>query len=294
MRHSLAAPANAAGRIVVRLATRLPVIALLACTLLCLAPGFESDERSLDLRLTASSVAAFRDTRQGMRNPLAAWAAYLAGLARGDLGESSTYGAPVAGLVRERWPVTFSSLAGGLLGGWLLAGGAASVLFLLRRRAATLAVGAAATVLICVPSAMVGLAAMLLDVPVAAAVAVVIFPRVYQYAGRVLTRAGGAPHVLCAAGAGVTRWRLFCFACLPPALPELVAVAAASVGIALASVVPLEVICDSPGLGQLAWQATLGRDIPLLLTVTLAMAAVANVCAAAADTAIQALARRQA
>jgi peptide/nickel transport system permease protein len=291
MRHSLPAPVWAIGRTAVRLATRLPLIALCACTLLCLAPGLDSDERSLDLRLSAPSVAALRASHRGVRNPLAECAAYLAALAHGDLGESTTYGAPVLGLVRERWLTTFRSLFGGLLGGWILAGGSATLLFLLRWRAASFGAAALATVLICVPSALVGLVAMVLDVPVAAALAAVVFPRVYQYVGRVLARAAQAPHVVCAAGAGVTRWRLFCFACLPPALPELIAVAAASAGIALASLVPLEVICDSPGLGQLAWQATLGRDLPLLLSVTLAMAAAANLCGAAADTAIQALAR---
>jgi ABC-type dipeptide/oligopeptide/nickel transport system permease component len=148
-------------------------------------------------------------------------------------------------------------------------------------------------VLICVPAALLGLIAMLLDAPVAVAMAAVIFPRVYQYAGRVLARAQTAPHMVCAAAAGVSRWRLFWFACLPPALPELIAVAAASVGMALASVVPLEVICDSAGLGQLAWKAALGRDVPLLLFVTLAMAAAANLCNAAADTTIGAMARRR-
>ena len=294
MRHSLAGPAWAICRTTIRLATRLPLIALLACTLLCLAPGLSSDERSLDLRLSASSVAALRTTNPSMRNPVAVWAAYLAALAHGDLGRSTTYGSPVLELVRERWLVTLRSLLGGLLGGWMLAGGSAALLFLLRRRVATFAVAALATALICVPSALIGLSAMVLEVPVAAAMAAVVFPRVYQYAGRVLARAAQAPHVVCAAGAGMTRWRLFCYGCLPPTLPELIAVAAASAGIALASVVPLEVICDSPGLGQLAWQATLGRDVPLLLSVTLAMAAAANLCAAAADTAIQALARRQA
>ena len=35
------------------------------------------------------------------------------------------------------------------------------------------------------------------------------------------------------------------------------------------SALAVEVICDSPGLGQLAWQAALGRDLPVLVNVTL-------------------------
>ena len=37
--------------------------------------------------------------------------------------------------------------------------------------------------------------------------------------------------------------------------------------------VPVEVIFDLPGLGQLAWSAALNRDLPVLLAVTLMVAA---------------------
>jgi peptide/nickel transport system permease protein len=284
----------AAWRAALRLATRLPLIALLACVLLRLAPGFYADERGLDLRRSTQSVAALGEVQRRLGNPLTMCASYLAAAARGDLGESSTFGAPVLSLVGERWPVTLRSLVGGLGGGWLLAAVTSVLVAMTRSRAASSAAGAIATALISVPAALLGLAAMLLDWPVAGALALVIFPRVHQYSGRVLAGAARAPHVVCAEAAGISRWRLFRFSCLAPALPELIAVAAASVGMALGSVVPIEVICDSPGLGQLAWKAALGRDVPLLLFVTLAMAAAANLCNAAADTAIEALARRRA
>jgi peptide/nickel transport system permease protein len=284
---------RASWRIALRLVTRLPLIALLACTLLCLAPGFDADERRLDLRLSSQSIAALAKAQQGTRNPLAMSAGYLAAVVHGDLGESTTFGAPVQELVSDRWPATLRSLVGGLCGGWLLAAGTATLVALLRSQAMSSAAGTMATALISVPSALLGLIAMLLNGPVAGAMAVVIFARVYQYAGRILERTAGAPHVVCAVGAGLSRWRLFRFASVAPALPELIAVGAASVGMALASVVPLEVVCDSPGLGQLAWKAALGRDAPLLLFVTLAMAAAANLSNTAADTAIEALARRR-
>ena len=38
--------------------------------------------------------------------------------------------------------------------------------------------------------------------------------------------------------------------------------------------IPAEALCDSPGIGQLAWTAALGRDLPLLVTLTLLVAAV--------------------
>ena len=43
---------------------------------------------------------------------------------------------------------------------------------------------------------------------------------------------------------------------------------------AVGASIPIEVVCDSPGLGQLAWQAALGRDLPLLVNITLLIAVV--------------------
>jgi ABC-type dipeptide/oligopeptide/nickel transport system permease component len=47
--------------------------------------------------------------------------------------------------------------------------------------------------------------------------------------------------------------------------------------LALSMAVPAEVIFDVPGLGQLAWTAATNRDAPVLLTVTLCMAAAVGV-----------------
>jgi ABC-type dipeptide/oligopeptide/nickel transport system permease component len=33
--------------------------------------------------------------------------------------------------------------------------------------------------------------------------------------------------------------------------------------------IPLEALSDSPGIGQLAWQAVLNRDLPLITSITL-------------------------
>jgi peptide/nickel transport system permease protein len=61
---------------------------------------------------------------------------------------------------------------------------------------------------------------------------------------------------------------------VPVALPQLGALAAISVSLALGAAIPLEALCDQPGIGQLAWQAALGRDLPLLVGLTLVMALV--------------------
>jgi len=38
------------------------------------------------------------------------------------------------------------------------------------------------------------------------------------------------------------------------------------------AVILIEAICDAAGLGRLAWQAALARDLPLLLNLTMLIA----------------------
>jgi ABC-type dipeptide/oligopeptide/nickel transport system permease component len=55
-----------------------------------------------------------------------------------------------------------------------------------------------------------------------------------------------------------------------------------SLGAGFGAAVPAEVVCDWPGLGHLAWQAALARDLDLLVWITLALTAVLSVANAAA------------
>ena len=47
-----------------------------------------------------------------------------------------------------------------------------------------------------------------------------------------------------------------------------------SLSMAFTAAIPVEAVCDSPGIGQLAWQAALARDLPLLTNLTLIVTAV--------------------
>ena len=64
----------------------------------------------------------------------------------------------------------------------------------------------------------------------------------------------------------------------PMAAPQMLALVGVSVSIALGVLLPIEVICDVPGIGQLAWQAAQSRDLPLLVNLTLVVTFV-TVCA---------------
>ena len=52
----------------------------------------------------------------------------------------------------------------------------------------------------------------------------------------------------------------------------MIALAGISVSLGLSATIPAEVILDVPGIGQLAWQAAISRDLPLLVNLTFIVA----------------------
>jgi peptide/nickel transport system permease protein len=56
---------------------------------------------------------------------------------------------------------------------------------------------------------------------------------------------------------------------LPLVSPALFALLGVSLSVAFGAAIPIEALCDSPGVGQLAWQAALNRDLPLIMNLTL-------------------------
>jgi ABC-type dipeptide/oligopeptide/nickel transport system permease component len=52
---------------------------------------------------------------------------------------------------------------------------------------------------------------------------------------------------------------------------------------AVGASVPLEVLLDRPGLGQLAWQSATGRDLPVLVVLTWMVASATLVANLAGD-----------
>src|SRR5580692_11251986 len=90
---------------------------LLGATLVRLSPGFDVDERELDSRLSAESQQAIRAERARDNNIAAFYVRYLAGLVHGDLGFSRSLNRPVLELLKERLPLTLTSLGYGVLGG---------------------------------------------------------------------------------------------------------------------------------------------------------------------------------
>jgi peptide/nickel transport system permease protein len=248
--------------------------ALASATLVRFAPGFGIEERELDPRWSASSLEALR-RQQALHQELPSfYFHYLSALAHGDLGESDSLKRPVRELLRQRLPVTGNSVLRGLGLAWL----AASFLALLGLISRGWLFEASATafngLLLSLPAAVVAMLAVQLRAPVFFAIAAVVFPRLYSYIRNLLLRAYDQPHVLAARARGVGSRAILYRHVLPLAAPPLLALLGVSFAISFGAAIPIEALCDSPGLGQLAWQAALGRDLPLIVNVTLVVSLV--------------------
>ena len=251
--------------------------ALASAALVRFAPGFGMDERLLDSRLSEESLASIRSV--GDSTGLAAeFGRYFAGLLRGDWGESISLHRPVRELMAERGALTAHTLGAGLIMAWILALVLAFALEAFRRRAADVAATVFAGALLCVPAAVVAMVFLYLAAPPALALAAILFPRIFRYVRNILAAASARPHVLAAEARGVGRCRLLCRHISLPAAGELFALAGVSVSMALGAVIPVEALCDSPGVGQLVWQSAMARDAPVLIHLTFVVALVT--CAA--------------
>jgi peptide/nickel transport system permease protein len=257
--------------------------AVLSATLVRFAPGYGAQERELDPRWSAQSVEALRQ-KQVLQQGLALYYLhYISALARGDLGESDSLKRPVLGLLRQRLPVTGNSVVRGLGIAWLAAALLASLALTSRGWLYEASSAAFSSLLLSLPSAVVAMLAVHLRTPVFLAIAVVVFPRLHRYIRSLLVRSYDQPHVLAARARGLRNAAIFWRHVLPVAAPPLLALFGVSFAIAFGAAIPIEALCDSPGLGQLAWQAALGRDLPLIVNVTLVVCLVMLAANALAD-----------
>ena len=243
--------------------------ALISATLVRFAPGYGVEERELDPRWSAQSIEALRQ-KQLLHEGLGSfYFHYVSALARGDFGESNSLKRPVRELLRQRLPVTGNSVVRGLGVAWLAAGLLASLGLASRGGLYEASSTALSSLLLSLPSAVVAMLAVHLRTPVFCAISVVVFPRLYRYIRSLLGRSYDQPHVLAARARGLGSGAIFWRHVLPVAAPPLLALFGVSFAIAFGAAIPIEALCDSPGMGQLAWQAALSRDLPLIVNITL-------------------------
>jgi len=248
--------------------------ALASVTLVRFAPGYGVAERELDPRWNANSVEALRQKQALQQSLPSFYFHYLSALVHGDLGESDSLKRPVRELLRQRFPVTGNSVIRGLGLAWVAAALLALIGLYFRGWLFEASTTALNSLLLSLPSAVVAMLAVHLRTPVFFAIAIVVFPRLYSYVRNLLVRAYDQPHVLAARARGLGSSAILFRHVLPLAAPPLLALLGVSFAISFGAAIPIEALCDSPGLGQLAWHAALSRDLPLIVNVTLMVALV--------------------
>jgi len=247
---------------------------LLLCGWLCVllvryAPGFDVDEREWDQRLGESSRGALQAARAEQSAPGLYYLRYLGRMIQGDLGVSQSFGTPVIDLIRDRLPATLRVLVAGWLAGALLALALAAVVASLGSMALDTLAGCVSAAVLSIPSGLLGIATVLLSANAAAGIAVYVVPRVFEFAAPLFRESGKSDYLAAARARGIPLARLLLYYRLPAVAAPMAAVLAVTFCAAFGAAVPIEMVTDTPGVGQLAWKAALGRDVPLLLAVTL-------------------------
>jgi peptide/nickel transport system permease protein len=242
---------------------------LLSASLVRFSPGYGVDERALDPRLSQASVEAIRNSHRLHGGLLSYYGHYLAGAVRGDFGSSAWLQRPISSLIRERFPTTAKSVLVGVSLAWFVALTLSLAGIFFRGLYFDLSTTLLSGVLIALPAAVVAIFSVYLRAPVFVAIAVVIFPKLFRYLRNLLNHAYSQSYILAARARGISRPRILFNHVLPLVSPALFALLGVSLSVAFGAAIPIEALCDSPGVGQLAWQAALNRDLPLIMNLTL-------------------------
>jgi len=268
-----------------RLTRTLTVVVLVAAgstVLMRFAPGYLSDAREMDSRYAGAArveLSAEAERSNSLRHMLFT---EIGGWTRGNLGLSRQYDVPVLELIAPRLAVTGSLLLRAIVLAWTLA--LCAALFSSAGQNPSLLWQAPATLLLAVPTAAMATVSLLAGSggPVLV-MTLLIAARDFKFLDRMLLNAWRDPHLLQARAQGVTTLRLVQAHILPSLAPQLLALGTLSVVTALSALVPVEVIFNVPGLGHLAWNAAMNRDLPVLLAVTTIMAIAVTFAGMASD-----------
>ncbi len=256
---------------------------LISAMLARYAPGFGIDERQLDPRLSRESIAAIREQNTEERNILRYYVRYTAAILHGDLGVSRSLNRPVRDLLAERSMVTLALVAKGMALAWV----AALLVAILTASSRSSLVGVpgnlASGTLLCFPAAVVALLAVILNQPGYLAIAFIVFPKIYSYLHTLIEATREMPHIITARAKGVSDIRVALWHIAPVIRREMFALFGVSISIAISAAIPVEALCSIPGVGQLAWQSAMARDLPVLIVVAMLVIACVTVANSGAD-----------
>lgn len=252
----------------------------IASALVRYSPGFAVDENSWNPKLSAETRAAMHARREYENRLPQFYVRYLAAALRGDLGESDSLRVPVTELLRRRAAVSARLILWGTGGGMLLGGWLAWLAVWPRRPALAVSAVSLSGLLLALPPAVVGLAFFFNGAPLAIAVALAILPRVFGTMRALWSDLYRSGSLLAARARGMSPWLLGWRYVLCPAASQLIALGGVALVMAFGILIPMEAMCDVPGIGQLTWKAAVDRDLPLLcglaLIITLIVAVVAS------------------
>ena len=240
------------------------------------APGYLSDPGEMDARYAHTVRAELSEEAARSRSVTQMLVTEFTGMIRGSGGISRQFDVPVLELIRPRLAITGELLLRSLLVGWALA--LCAALIASAGKEPSLLWQAPGTLLLAVPTAAMATLCLLAGKggPVFV-MALLVAARDFKFLHRLLRKAWVEPHVLQARAQGIRPRRLLVAHLWPVLATQLAALSSLSIVTALSALVPVEVLFNVPGLGQLAWNAALNRDLPVLLAVTLTMA-IAVVC----------------
>jgi peptide/nickel transport system permease protein len=235
------------------------------------APGYLSDAREMDARYAGAARVELSAEAARSSSLREMFSTEMNGWMRGSLGLSRQYEVPVLELVLPRLAVTGNLLLRSIVFAWTLALCAAFLSSMGKNPSLIWQMPAA--LLLAVPTAAMATICLLADSggPVLV-MTLLLAARDFKFLDRMLRKAWRDPCLLQARAQGLTTFRLAWAHIVPGITSQLLALATLSIVTALSALVPVEVIFSVPGLGQLAWNAAMNRDLPVLLAVTMMMA----------------------
>lgn len=275
---------------------------LLAASLLCfvltqLAPGSFFDELRLNPQISAQTVAGLR-TQYGLDRPLPArYGLWLKSVARGDLGYSLAYNAPVAPLLLVRARNTLLLTATATVLAWLLALPLGMWAAVHRGGWVDRGVTAGSSLMLAVPEIALVLCALALAarthaLPVGGMMSAsfgqfsfwgkltdvaahLVIPGSVLALGTVaivvrhirssVCEVLDAPYIHAARGHGIAPVRILLRHVLPAAANPAISLLGLSLAALLSGSLAVEVITGWPGLGPIVLEATLARDPYLII-----------------------------
>ncbi len=278
------------------------VLLLIGVSALCflfteMAPGSFFDEMRLNPQISPETIATLR-SRYGLDQPLLVrYGRWIKAAARGDLGYSIAYNVPVAPLLWSRAKNTLLLTTTALALTWVVS--VPLGVWTANRRGGLLdkVVTLASSFFISVPELVIAVAllaivvrwrilrvggmmsadveglsalAKLRDVLLHLALPTLILVLcetavIVRYVRASVVEALGAPYVQAARGFGVSRARLLLRHVLPVAANPAISLLGFSLAGLLSGSLMVEVVCGWPGLGPLILEATLSRDLYLVI-----------------------------